>query len=110
VLDPKELFRDLICFMPEYGPALAMAWFCGSGGWVGNFPFLRECAPYLATHFPGDWRRWRGTAPDDFLDGMEAGTLLTADELVAAVKHAGSKPKSNGYRPSLEQEAAHVGS
>jgi hypothetical protein len=111
--DPTQLYRDMICFIPVYGPAMAVGWFCagGDGGWVGNFPFLKEVAPYLKAHFAGDWVRWRGKPTAEwqveFLDRMESGPLLSADEIVAAVTV--KKPKLNGaLQAAPVEEAAHV--
>jgi hypothetical protein len=115
--DPTQLYRDMICFIPVYGPAMAVGWFCagGEGGWIGNFPFLKEVAPYLKAHFAGDWVRWRGKTTGDwqveFLDRMESGPLLTPDELAAAVTVKRPAPKLNGARQAapVEQEASYAG-
>jgi hypothetical protein len=85
--DPIELFRQLIVCMPVLGIPLAV------GNWVGadflllQFPFLNLVAPYLAKHFPEDWKSWRGR-PDPGLTAVveaEAGPVLTAEAIVAAV-------------------------
>jgi hypothetical protein len=78
---------------------------------IETFPFLRECAPLLASKFPEDWARWRGQRPDPELDVMAAGPLLSPDEIVAALKPV--TPRVNGsarrgpfQEAEPEQEAA----
>jgi hypothetical protein len=107
--EPNAVFRHIVCDIPVLGPAIAVGMWFNHAGFISGFPFLETVAPYLATHFPGDWARWRGTEPDARLDRMAAGPVLTPDQIAAALKSPA--PKLNGTRHSApaEQEAASVG-
>ncbi len=95
--DQIEAARDLICAIPEggTGATLAMAFFFNEHKNIINFPFLRECAPIVATTAAVGWAWWRDRHGQDwhsFIDKMAAGPVLEGDALVAAVN--ASRPKS----------------
>jgi hypothetical protein len=106
--DHVSAVRAVILSIPCYGPALACGMWADNYG-IETFPFLRECAPLLANKFPEDWARWRGRRPDPGIDAMAAGPILSADEIVTALKIAA--PRVNGsarhsQEAETEQEAA----
>jgi hypothetical protein len=109
-VDPNEIYRRLIIEIPHAGPALAVGSYFNLTGRISGFPFVATVGPYLAKHFPDDWRRWRGTAPDPLIDSVEAGPILTPEQIIEAVKKpAGAKPNGRQHSPVEQQETPHAG-
>ena len=79
---------EIISTLPGCGPALAVGLWFDAYGQVSNFPHIELVAPLLAVHFAADWQRWRSKDADPSLDKLAAGPVLSADELVAALKPA----------------------
>jgi hypothetical protein len=93
--DPVATAAQIICALPcGTGATLAAGLWVALCGQIETFPFLRLVGPFLARTEPDEWRRWRGTKSNPYMDEIAAGPVLGPDEIIAALKNKTSPQRA----------------
>jgi hypothetical protein len=97
--EPQEIAREILTACPR---SMAPGFYLGLilPGMRWHAPWIREFAPYLAAHYPAEWRACRASLAGEFnqmsgeCDRLERYPLLTLDEIMERV---GSAPLAVRY-------------